>query len=197
MQIKRVVNTFYASNTFVLSIENSTNVWLVDCGDYSSQVRSILKGKNVQGVLLTHTHIDHIFGLNNLVVDFPEMIIYTSEFGKIALSNAKLNVSKYHTEISDFIISPEAKIVVLSEGDEVVLFPNIEAKILSTPGHDKSCLSYIVGEYLFTGDSYIPGKHLVCTFPNSNKIEAKDSCQRLVDLSSKYKVCPGHGEINE
>lgn len=195
MQVKRIVNSFYNSNTFVLSKEGSTNVWLVDCGDYSSQIRSTLKGKNIQGVLLTHTHYDHIYGLNDLVAEFPEVTIYTNEFGKVALSNPKLNISKYHTEISDFVICNKAKIVAVSESNEIILFPGVVATILSTPGHDKSCLSYIVENKLFTGDSYIPGERLVCTFPNSNKNDAKDSFIRLEDLSTIYRIYPGHGKI--
>lgn len=195
MQLQRITNTFYTSNTFILSDEYSMDVWLVDCGDYVTQVRPILNGRKVMGVLLTHTHSDHIYGLNDLVADFPDVVIYTNDFGKIALGDAKLNLSKYHSEEPDFIIYPEARIIVLYEGNNVELFHDLKAQVLSTPGHDKSCLSYIIEDYLFSGDSYIPGNKLLALFPNSNKTDARASYDRLVELSKHYKVCPGHSAI--
>lgn len=193
MLLQRIENTFYASNTFVLSEKEGTDVWLVDCGDYAAQVCHLLNGRKVRGVLITHTHSDHIYGLNALLSDFPDAVVCTSEFGKRALRDTKLNVSKYHVEVPDFIINPEARIVVLHEGDEVDMFPGVKAQVLSTPGHDKSCLSYIIDDCLFTGDSYIPGERLLAIFPNSNKEDAKESCNRLIELSKNFAVCPGHG----
>lgn len=195
LTIKRVTNTFYTSNTFVLSDDESTTVWLVDCGDYVTQVRPFLMGKTVSGVLLTHTHADHIYGLNELIADFPDSKIITNRFGRTALSDPKLNISKYHTEIVDFVISTDDNIIVAGDGIEIELFKGRHARIISTPGHDRSCLSYIIGGYLFSGDSYIPGERLIASFPNSNKQEAKESYARLMRLSNKYILCPGHGTM--
>ena len=64
MQIIQIVNSLFQSNTYILSIGESIGVWLVDMGD----IRPILKWmsdngkKDVIGVLLTHTHFDHIYG---------------------------------------------------------------------------------------------------------------------------------------
>lgn len=193
MQIKQIINTFYTSNTFVLSVDGNTNVWLVDCGDYASQIRPLLNGRIVNGVLLTHTHSDHIYGLNDLIKDFPEVKIYTNEFGNIALGDPKMNISKYHMEINDLIIEHNDNTFVVNEDAEIHLYEGISAKVLFTPGHDKSCLSYIINDNLFTGDSYIPGERLLALFPNSNKIDAKKSYDRLVKLSKNYTLYPGHG----
>lgn len=193
IKIKRIVNSFYTSNTFVLSEHGGTDVWLVDCGDYASQVRPLLEGRSIKGVLLTHTHSDHIYGLDDLIKDFPEIKIYTNDFGKRALGDPKLNVSRYHTEIPDLVIESKDNTIVVDEGDEIMLFVGKSAKILFTPGHDKSSLSFIIDGYIFTGDSYIPGERLVALFPNSNKKDAKESYNRLVELSKNYIICPGHG----
>lgn len=195
MQVRRIVNSFYTSNTFVLSVEGSTDVWLVDCGDYASQVRPMLHGSAVKGVLLTHIHSDHIYGLEEVLKDFPEVKIFTNYFGKVALADPKLNVSKYHTEVPDLAIECQENTVVIGEGTEIELFEGVSAQVLFTPGHDKSCLSYIIDGNLFTGDSYIPGERLLALFPNSNKQDAKESYNRLVELGKKNTVCPGHGEI--
>ena len=194
MQVIRLVNTFYTSNTYVLSCEASPYVWLVDCGDYALQVRPILQSRYVRGVLLTHTHSDHIYGLNETLKEFPKTTIYTNNFGRLALGNPKSNLSKFHEEIPDFVIEQSADVQTLREGDTVELFPDVYARVLDTPGHDKSCLSYIVDDFLFSGDSYIPGERLISIFPNSNKKDAQSSYKRLLDLSKEYIICPGHGK---
>ena len=52
----------------------------------------------------------------------------------------------------------------------------------------------IVDDFLFSGDSYIPGERLIAIFPNSNKKDAQSSYKRLLDLSKEYIICPGHGK---
>lgn len=192
--VTRITNSFFSSNTYILSNTAYDYVWLVDCGDYFD-VKERLFGKYIKGVLLTHSHADHIYGLNELLSDFPDAFIYTNDFGILALQDPKLNITKYHDEMSDFIISKVDKVFPLIEGDSIELFPYILANILSTPGHDKSCLSYVVGDYLFTGDSFIPNAKLTAIFPNSNKSEARNSYDRLKAMEGLYSICPGHGEI--
>lgn len=193
--IDRFINSFYTSNTYLLSVEGSEEVWLVDCGDYASQVKPQLQGRTVKGVLLTHTHSDHIYGFEELLMDFPEVAICTNDFGSLALGDPKMNVSRYHTEVPDLVIRCEENVVKVGEGDMVELFEGVNAQVLFTPGHDKSCLCYIMDGYLFTGDSYIPGERLIAIFPHSNKKDARESYERLLALASHYTVCPGHGPM--
>lgn len=189
----RLVNTFYTSNTYVLSCEGSPYVWLVDCGDYVSQVRPLLQSRYVRGVLLIHTHSDHIYGIKEVIADFPDVRIYTNEFGSMALGDSKLNLSRYHTEVPLLEIEDRGNVITVGEGADIELFEGFYGKVLSTPGHDKSCVSYIIGKYVFTGDSYIPGIKVKASFPNSNRVDAKVSYERLEIISKYYHVCPGHG----
>lgn len=193
MQVTRLVNTFYTSNTYVLWRENCPYVWLVDCGDYASQVRPLLGSRYVRGVLLTHTHADHIYGLEEVLADFPDVSIYTNEFGCMALGDSRLNLSRYHTEVPCLELDGRDHVITVDEGADLELFEGVWCRVLSTPGHDRSCLSYLIGEYLFTGDSFIPGIKVKASFPNSNKVDAEASYKRLETISKDYTVCPGHG----
>ena len=128
-----------------------------------------------------------------MLADFPDASIYTNEFGRIALGDSKLNLSRYHTEVSRLEIEDRGNVITADEGDDIELFEGFSGKVLSTPGHDKSCQSYIIGKYVFTGDSYIPGIKVKASFPNSNRMDAKASYERLEIISQKHHVCPGHG----
>ena len=47
IEIRRIVNSFYTSNMYLLSCDEVDYVWLVDCGDYV-KVKSDLKGKEIR-----------------------------------------------------------------------------------------------------------------------------------------------------
>lgn len=93
LKLERIVNSFFDSITWLLSGTESNQVWLVDCGDIDPIIDKI-NGKIVVGVLLTHAHYDHIYGLPKLIDIFPECRIYTNSYGKESLASSKKNLSK-------------------------------------------------------------------------------------------------------
>ena len=188
MDVQRVVNDVMSSATYIISQEGCDNVWLVDCGSYAS-IKALIPNKTISGVLLTHTHYDHIYGIQALVNSFPESKIITNNHGVIGLASTTLNLSKY---FSDPITIEEERIEVVQEGDAIELFPGVKANILETPGHNPSCLCFEVSEYLFTGDAYIPGFKTVTNFTGADKEMAQASFNRIQTLAEQYIVCPGH-----
>lgn len=191
MHIARIVNSVFTSNTFVLTDGNSQDCWLVDVGDIEPILQEV-GNRRVKGVFLTHTHYDHIYGINKLVKHFPECVVYTSQHGKEGLYSDKLNFSRYH---GDPIIFQGKIVEVLKEGEEILLFSNVKMKAIYTPGHDWSCMSYYTDEVIFTGDSYIPNIKVITTFPKSNKTEAQVSMERILGLCKNRDVYPGHNDI--
>ena len=92
LAVDYITNRVFNSRTYILSKEGSDEVWLVDCGD-TDRVLERIGGKRVEGVLLTHTHSDHIYGLEALMEHFPEVKIITNGYGAKALGSPKLNIS--------------------------------------------------------------------------------------------------------
>lgn len=185
-----IINTRLNSITYILPTGDQKDCWLVDCGDVEKVIDA---GLNVKGVLLTHAHYDHCYGLNKLMQLFPKAVIYTTEEGKEALYDPRKNFSKYHDEIEDFIFDYEGCVITIDYEGELQVDEHLSVDIILTPGHDVSCISYRVGNNIYTGDSYIPNCKLVCTFPRSNRKLAKENEQRLKDLeASGMKIMPGH-----
>ena len=192
IDIKYLTNSFFSSRTYWLSDNHQNKFWLVDCGDIEEVARQIPAQSVIAGVLLTHVHYDHIYGLNRLMKIMPDCVIYTNDFGQKSLTDPKRNFSRYHTDIDDFIFEHPEKVVVVGEGDKIELFEGVYADVYYTPGHDESCLCYEVEENLFTGDAYIPGVKTVTTFPHSSKKKAMESDLRLSSMARGMKVWPGH-----
>ena len=187
-----VTNTVFSSRTYWLKERSQNNAWLVDCGDVEEVVQKLPKKSKVVGVLLTHVHFDHIYGLNQLMRCFPECKVYTNDFGQKSLIDPKRNFSRYHTDVDDFIFEHPENVVVVGEGEKIELFEGVYADVFFTPGHDESCLCYEVDGNLFTGDAYIPGIKTVTTFPHSSKKKALESDLRISSLARGMIVHPGH-----
>lgn len=193
IRVSHIVNSVYFSRTYILSGPGGTEFWLVDCGDVSPLVDMISSlgsdSFKIKGVLLTHAHYDHIYGLPRLVEMFPEVRVFTNELGRKMLGSEKLNMSKYH---EDPIVVDAENVVVCEDGSEIELFEGLMAKVHETPGHNGSCLCFEVEDYLFTGDSFIPGIKVVTNLPGGNKQLAAESLERIKMLAEGKILCPGH-----
>ena len=193
VSVKHIVNKVYASREYILSQEGSPSVWLVDCGDVPPIVDmlSSLGGSSfeIKGVLLTHAHYDHIYGLPRLTELFPPLRVYTNEIGKKALASERLNFSRYHEDPINYVLD---NVVICDDGNEIDLFDGVKAVVHYTPGHNPACLTYEVGDYLFTGDSYIPGIKVVTNLPGGDKTLAAESVEKILRLAEEKMICPGH-----
>ena len=192
MKVSRIVNPLFGSNTYVLSEMGSNWVWLVDIGDLEATLGLIPPNGHVKGVFITHSHFDHIYGLNLLVDKFPCCTVYISEFAKEGLYCAKLNMSYYHEAPMVFKGSNTR---ILKEKDKVKLFEKKFLDVLETPGHNKGCLTFKVENYLFTGDSYIPNVKVVTKLNGGNKEANIKSLEKIRSYIGQNTIlCPGHGE---
>lgn len=192
LQVIQVVNRVFTSNTYVVFDKDSVNCWLVDIGDYKRMIESLPDGKKIRGLLLTHTHFDHIYDINVLCRNNPECVVYTSQFGKDALFDDKKNLSRYH---ENPIVFEGKHLEVVGEGGEIELFYGCKIRVIETPGHCPSCLTFYTDNFIFTGDSYIPGVKVVTKLPKGNKVQAQESVKKILELGKGKIICPGHGEM--
>jgi hydroxyacylglutathione hydrolase len=195
MDVVQIVNSFHSSNSYILYKKEFNNTILFDCGDYESIINwHNLNNKIISSIFLTHTHFDHIYGLNNINSYFNEIEVYTSTFGKEALFDSRKNLSLYHGK--RFIFDKE-NIITLTNGSTIKIWDNEVLKVFETAGHDKSCLTYEINQFLFTGDSYIPGLKPFIKLPNSDSTQASLSEKLILSrINAESIVCPGHGKIH-
>ena len=185
-----ITNRVFNSRTYIISSTDCDRVWLVDCGD-TDMVLELIGEKGVEGVLLTHAHSDHIYGLEELIKRFPSVKVYTNVAGVEALRSPKLNLSHYHSEYTDISIEAPENIHVLAEGNTIDVL-GFAAKVYETPGHSPCCITYIIDDMAFTGDSYIPDVKVFTGFPLSNRRQAILSEERIKSLFTDYKIMSGH-----
>ena len=132
LNINLISNSVFGSNTYILSHSNYDSVWIIDPGDIDKIKGYLLEiGKcKCCGVLLTHTHFDHIYGINAMVDLFPNVRIYTSNDMAIdSLIDAKKNGSKYTD--TPFIVNDISNVVVLEDNKcELTLWPSVNILLI-------------------------------------------------------------------
>ena len=69
LEATRFINSRFNSNRFILSHPEHDGVWVIDPGD-TDPVFEWMKTHHktsIIGILLTHAHFDHIYGMNEIV----------------------------------------------------------------------------------------------------------------------------------
>lgn len=192
IQIIQFVNTLFTSNTYILYHPDVEIVWVIDPGDSGPLLKWLGDhNRRIKGILVTHTHFDHIYGINNLDKCFPDCRVYVSWNGGLeGLKSDKINGSKY----TDYpFIVEKTDVCELAEGDRLNLWEDVCLKVLETPGHSPDSLSFYVDHFLFTGDALIPNIKVVTKIKGGNKELASKTLHRFFyDFDAETVIFPGH-----
>lgn len=172
------------TNSFLNSVSYRIDNVIIDPGD------EWLEENDIDVILLTHAHFDHIYGINRILRKNPTAKIYTNKCGYEMLLNSKKNLSAFHE--TPFVVDFPDNVIVTANYQEVNLRGDIKAKAIFTPGHNPSCITWIIEDLVFTGDSYIPGVKTITTLPGGNKKQSEESINIINQISINHKIYPGH-----
>ena len=141
----------------------------------------------LEWILETHVHADHLSASQYLKQRLG---------GKIAIGANITKVLAYWQPIfqEEQMNLDGSQFDKLWQDGESFKIGNLEARVIATPGHTPACVSYLIDDYLFTGDTVF--SPLVGTartdFPGGSSAELFDSVQKLYTLPPQTKVCVGH-----
>ena len=194
LEVKQFVNESLTSNAYVVRLEDSLECILVDIGEYNELKKYILlQDFSVKGLFLTHCHYDHILGIREFISEFPNANIFAHSDTIKSLNNSKLNLSFYRDVPIEVDLLPQNPILMVDQDAEIA---SLKVSCLHTPGHNSGSLSFVIGNFLFTGDSLIPGHKIVTKLKGGNKEHAQKSLKRLLKKLNDVKyLAPGHGPI--
>lgn len=196
--LKLSVFTFgpFQENTYVLYNDEKEAI-IIDPGMYFPQENQKLQsfldkeGLTPKQLLLTHAHIDHIFGLN-WVNEKYGLTPYMHESDQVILDKAVETCAKYGMEIQPY----QGAIHLLNEGDIITLGED-KLKILFVPGHSPGSIVFYNGEqeFLIAGDTLFKESIGRTDLPFGNHQELVTHIKnKLLTLPGNTKVFPGHGD---
>jgi glyoxylase-like metal-dependent hydrolase (beta-lactamase superfamily II) len=203
----KLIKEFFDKDTFTLTYvlyDQSTRdaividpVW--DYDPASSQVSTasaelvmaFLKQEQlkVHFILDTHAHADHISGSQVLKNHLPA--------AKVGIGKNITKVQSTFKSIYNFdpnFPSDGSQFDVLLVEGKTYQAGSLSIQVLNTPGHTPACCSYVIDDFVFTGDAlFMPdfgtGR---CDFPGGSASDLYDSIQKLYKLPESSKVYTGH-----
>ncbi|MST34810.1 MBL fold metallo-hydrolase, partial [Acidimicrobiaceae bacterium USS-CC1] len=118
---------------------------------------------DLAGIAVTHIHLDHAGGVGDLARVFPRATIYVHQKGARHLADPARLVASAATVYGDLLDTlygrldptPQERIHVLEDGEEVVIGPGRALTTIDSPGHAKHHLALHDSEsgLLFAGDA--------------------------------------------
>ena len=189
IQVKQLQNKLFAVANYLIINDEADFCWLVDVGEISL-IKEAADGRAIKGIFLTHSHHDHMFGINDLMESYPDCYIYLSEAGVAMLASDKLNLSKYTGPCISYQGNNLAPFNVKKEYE---IFSGVLLEAIPTPGHSIDSVTYKLDNYLFTGDAYIPGEPVITKLRGGDKTQGKQSKDFILSLINADTILfPGH-----
>jgi glyoxylase-like metal-dependent hydrolase (beta-lactamase superfamily II) len=145
-------------------------------------------GLKLHYILETHVHADHLTGAPLLKREHPEAQVVISEKIKV-VQDTFIPVFNMEGTASDG--SQFDKLV--ADGDSFTA-GSLEIKVIATPGHTPACLTYHIGDALFTGDAlFMPDMGTGrCDFPKGDADDLYASIQKIYALPDETRIFVGH-----
>ena len=119
-------------------------------------------------VIDTHIHADHVTGASKLK-----------------------NLTKCSTIMGEY--TPAEAVEIKVKDDELINLDNLEIRALYTPGHTSDSFSFLMDNYLFSGDTLLINGTGRTDFQNGNAKDSYNSIfNKLLKLPEETFVYPAH-----
>ena len=188
---KCIVGSVY-TNCYFLKNKETGELLIVDPGDAADMIErkvSEMQGKPV-GILLTHGHFDHLLGVDKFKSEFG-VDTYVSQDD---LSQVKLAPDMMLMFAGEKIPDIGEITHFVKDGDEFSI-GNTKIKAISTAGHTRGGMCYLIGDNLFSGDTLFRGSVGRCDLPEGDfRAIEKSIKEKLFKLPDETTVYTGHGD---
>lgn len=144
------------------------------------------KNLELQWILETHVHADHISGANHLKQKLG---------GQIAIGSKITEVQHYWADFFNFDIPVDgSQFDRLLEDDDELSIGELLVKVSHTPGHTPACICYLIEDSVFVGDTiFLPHMGTArADFPGGSSTALYDSIEKLLSLPGSFCLYVGH-----
>jgi glyoxylase-like metal-dependent hydrolase (beta-lactamase superfamily II) len=146
------------------------------------------RGLRLEWILETHVHADHVSGAQHLRNRLGGRVAIGGRISEVQNAFAAVygEDDRFRRDGSQFdhLFGP----------DEMFSVGGIGARAIPTPGHTPACMSYLIGDAVFVGDSiFMPDFGSArCDFPGGGAEELYSSARRILSLPDETRMFVGH-----
>lgn len=177
------------TNCFILINEQKEAIVFDPVCNAEGNVEAIVRkceGLNVQGIVLTHGHYDHISGVEALRLHYP-VDVYISALDEPFLYDNRLNLAKMLDP--HFTFDTSVKLIT----EDVLQIGSFEFKVISTPGHTPGSITLQYKDALFVGDALFKGSVGRTDLAGGSQKDMLKTCDYFKSLTEDFWVYCGHG----
>lgn len=148
---------------------------------------------SVKWILESHAHADHLSAAPYLKQQLG---------GSIAIGALITDVQKVFSKIYNFESEFESNgnqfDRLLIDGEQIALGESV-IKVMHTPGHTPACLTYLIEDAAFVGDTlFMPDFGTARTdFPGGDAVTLYNSIQKILSLPDTTRIFTGHDYMAE
>lgn len=146
------------------------------------------EGLSVDWILETHVHADHLSAAPHLKAALGGQVAIGANIDKVqGIFGPLFNAGP------EFATDGRQFDKLLNEGDQIAI-GELTLKALHTPGHTPACMSYLIGDAVFVGDTlFMPDFGTArCDFPGGDANTLWASVEKLMALPASTRVFTGH-----
>lgn len=191
IKIKQFIAGQLENNMYLVYDEDTKKAVLIDATAPVPELLDIVKnlGLDVEYILLTHGHFDHILGLTELKKALgAEAVIFHDD---LIISDNINEFTRFFGGMEESV--PPVYEKFIKDGD-VITVGNMQIKVIHTPGHTQGGVCYLLNDNLFSGDTLFMGSVGRTDLFGGNFDKLSDSVKnKLFKLDDNIKVYPGHG----
>ena len=195
MQVEPFTFSSFMTNCYLC--HDAGEAVLVDASceteDEQQQVLTFIQELDLEVVhlLLTHAHVDHIFGCHFFEQQF-DMRFVAHEAARPFIERAEEQATAFGVKVTP----PSVPTTWLGEGDTVT-FGNTTLEVLHTPGHSPDSISFVdrASQQALTGDVLFQNSiGRTQGLPQTSRDQLLQSItDKLLPLGDEFTIYPGHG----
>lgn len=178
------------TDTYLVTSGNST--FIIDPGADEEKIEKAAEGKNIEGILLTHGHLDHIYNIDILGKKYGAKV-YMHSADKDFLTDFSLNSPGGFPEGLE---KREYKADVFFKDGDLLSVGDTSCRVIHTPGHTPGgvCFYFEKEKTLFSGDTIFRGTYGRTDFPLADGAEIFFSIKKVLsEIPDDVRIYPGHG----
>lgn len=186
MKIVNIPTGMLQANTYLVCDETSRLGFIVDLGGYSKELKNIIEKNDIQiqYIVLTHGHGDHIGGVQEHLKDFPDAKVVCSRAEEKMLLDPELNEA-HHFGPEKVSFKPD---ILVDDGDTLTV-GNMTMKFIMTPGHTEGGMCILIDDVLFSGDT------LFCRSIGRTDLAGGDFKTLMESIKNKLFLLPDETQV--